>query len=193
MLDGTGDQSATMSMDYSRDGLLTFLKDAAMAGRMNPATARSRRNAASELFTQLTDAEAQDLRKIDVDDLAARCHKLQGATVRPEVLKVYVSRLRKALTDYFNFLEDPEHFVSVGSEQRPTRRRVADGARSHEEQALEQIRLGVTRYRPDVIPIPIRADKVVYLHGLPADLTAGEAGKLVRVIEALVEDTGEQG
>lgn len=180
-----------MRRDYTRDGLLTFLREAAIAGHMNPATARSRRNAAEALFTELTADEAADLRKVDVDELAARCHKLQGGTVRPEVLNVYATRLRSALTDYFNFLEDPEHFAPVGPERRPLRRRVANAVRSDEERALEKIRLSSTEYRPDIIPIPLGEDRVVYVHDLPVDLTAAEARKIARVIEALAEEAGE--
>ncbi len=181
-----------MATEYTRDGLLAFLKEAAMAGHLNPATARARRNAAQELFTQLTEDEAEDLRRLDIDALAARCHKLQGGTARPEALNLYVGRLRSALEDYFSFLASPDSFVPVAPEQ-PTGRRLsaANTVRSEDERALENIRLGETRYRPDVLPVPIRGDRVVYLHGLPIDLSAAEAAKIIRVIEALVEETGE--
>lgn len=182
-----------MVSDYSRDGLLAFLREAAMAGHMNPATARSRLNAAQQLFTHLSASEAKDLRRIDVDELAARCHKLQGGTVRPEVVSVYARRLQHALTDYFGFLEDPDRFVSVGAERRTLRRRGEGAQRSDEERALEEIRLGSPNHRPDVMPIPLREGRVVYVHDLPADLTPAEARKIARVIEALAEEPGGSG
>jgi hypothetical protein len=176
-----------MATEYSREGLLAFLREASLAGRLNPATARSRLNAAHQLLAQLADEEAADLRRLDTDQLVARCHKLEGTTVRPEVLRVYQDRLNDALTDYFSFLKDPEAFVAIGRERREPGARPRGAARSDEEQALERVKLGVTDYRDDVIPIPIRNDHVVYVQNLPPDLTDGEARKITRVVNALVD------
>lgn len=173
-----------MKDDYTREGLLRFLKEAAMAGHLNPATARSRRTAAEQLLTQLTAVEAQDLRQLDVDELCTRFHKLQGSTIRPEAITVYAGRLQAALEDYLRYLEDPEGFAAVGGDARQLRRR-SDAVRSEEERALEGIRLGVTDGRSDILPIPIRPDHVVYLQNLPLDLTPAEADKVARVVRAL--------
>ncbi|MHA7814900.1 MAG: hypothetical protein ACX93N_00355 [Pseudohaliea sp.] len=174
-----------MDKDYSRDGMLGFLREAVHAGLINPAVARSRRNAALELFAHLSEAEAEDLRRVDVDELAARCHKLQGGTVRPEVLSLYAGRLREALDDYFRYREAPDSFVARRTERQPPRRRGSEQSRSAEDEALEQLRLEETRYRPDIVPIPLRPGTVLYLHGVPADLSAAEARKVARVVEAL--------
>jgi len=179
------------SGDYSRDALLAFLREAAVAGRINPATARSRHNAADKLFAQLTDSEAADLRKVDVDALKARVHDQQGDELRPEVLELYAQRLRSALGDYFRFLDNPDGFVPSAAAGRATSRRAGAAPRSREEQALEQLRLGATQYRPDIIPVPLGPDRVVYLHGVPPDLSAAEARKVARVIEALAEEPRE--
>jgi len=175
-------------------GLLDFLKKSGMAGKMNPATARSRRTAAEQLLTQLSEAESNDLRLVDVDRLCSRFHKLQGSSIRPETLKLYNARLKSSLTDYFSWLEDPEGFVSVGSEARPTRKRSESSRdqQSAEEIALEEIRLGVPERPADIIPIPIRSNRVVFVQNLPLDLTRGEAGKIARVIEALARQESEE-
>ncbi|MEM9385203.1 MAG: hypothetical protein AAGA68_09100 [Pseudomonadota bacterium] len=176
-----------MSADYSPEGLLAFLREAAMAGRLNPATARSRVQAAQRLFTQLTAVERADLRQLDVSTLVHRCQKVDG-TMRPEVLRVYEKRMRDALTDYFRFVEDPDQFVASASERRSA---TAHRTRSQEEQALERAKLSITNARPDVVPVPIGGDEVVYIQNLPADLSAAQARKIVRVIEAFVDDTEE--
>lgn len=183
-----------MTQDYSRDGLLSFLKDAAMAGLINPATARSRRTAAEQLLTQLNTPEAADLRTVDVDELCARFHKLQGSTIRPEALTIYNQRLKAALTDYFRYLENPDGFSAVGGERRELRRRGSVGNRSQEERALEEIRLGVADQAANILPVPIRPDLVVYVQNLPLDLSATEARKIARVIEAMAvgEASGKQ-
>lgn len=186
---GTGQP---MSNDYTSEGLLKFLKEAAMAGMLNPATARSRRNAAEQLLAQLTDEEAADLRKVDVDDLCSRFHKLQGTSIRPEALKIYRGRLRSALEDYFRYLDDPERFVAVGGENRQLRRR-GGASRSEEEQALEEIRLEVADRPSDILPIALREDLVVYIQNLPLDLTRQEARKISRVVQALADEPAEGG
>ena len=177
--------ASAMTGDYSREGLLTFLRDAAVAGHLNPATARSRRNAAEQLFAQLSDAEAADLRQVDVERLKARVHDLQGDQIRPEVLDLYAERLRSALADYFRFVEAPDGFVASASAERGAARRRSPQSRTQEQQALEQVRLGATNHRPDVLPIQLGRERVVYLHGVPVDLSAEEARRIARVIEAL--------
>ncbi|MDX1572260.1 MAG: hypothetical protein R3200_17395 [Xanthomonadales bacterium] len=179
-----------MSDDYTKEGLLKFLKEAAMAGLLNPATARSRRTAAEQLLTQLNDTEQADLREVDVDELCSRFHKLQGSSIRPEALKIYNNRLKSALADYFRYLENPDDFVSVGGENRQLRKRT-EGARSEEERALEEIRLEVAERPLDILPIPIRSDTVVYVQNLPLDLTPEEARKVARVVEALADEGSE--
>ncbi|MEM9305489.1 MAG: hypothetical protein AAGE01_25495 [Pseudomonadota bacterium] len=174
-----------MTDDYTRDGLLRFLKEAAMAGHINPATARSRRTAAEQLLTQLTDDEACDLRGLDVDDLCSRFHKLQGSSIRPEAVTVYGGRLRSALQDYLAYLDRPDDFVSVGGENRQLRKRSDHTVRTEEERALEDIKLGVTGQRTDILPVPIRPDHVIYVQNLPLDLTADEADRICGVIRAL--------
>ena len=180
-----------MSNDYTREGLLKFLKEAAMAGLLNPATARSRRTAAEQLLTQLNEAEEADLREVDVDELCSRFHKLQGSSIRPEALKIYNSRLKSALADYFRYLDNPDGFVSVGGENRQLRKR-SEGARSEEERALEEIRLEVAKRPSDILPIPIRSDTVVYVQNLPLDLSTEEARKIARVVQALADDSAEE-
>ena len=176
------------------EGLLEFLKKSGMTGRINPATARSRRTAAEQLLSQLTEEEAGDLRLLDVDRLCLRFHKLQGSSIRPETLKLYNARLKSSLTDYFSWLDDPEGFVSVGSESRPTRRQAeaSRGRQNAEDQALEEIRLGVPERPAEILPIPIRPNRVVFIQNLPLDLSQSEARKISRVVTALATEDVEK-
>ena len=162
-----------------------------MAGLINPATARSRRNAAENLLEQLDEDESADLRKVDVDELCSRFVKLQGSTIRTEALQIYRDRLAAALDDYFRYLDNPQKFSAGGGEQRVLRKRSAGTHRSDEETALEQIKLGIPERPADILPVPIRDDRVVFIQNLPLDLTRSEAEKLSRVILALVEGDGK--
>lgn len=173
--------------NYTAAGLMKFLKEAAMAGLINPATARSRRNAAENLLEKLHPEESDDLRKVDVDDLCSRFVKLQGSTIRTEALQIYRDRLAAALEDYFRYLDNPQTFSSGGGEQRALRKRSAGNQRSEEETALEQIKLGIPERPAEILPVPIRDDRVVFIQNLPLDLTHAEADRLSRVILALAE------
>lgn len=179
-----------MDKDYSSEGLLAFLREATLAGRMAPALARSRRAAARVLFAELSENEAADLRQLDIDALKSRFLDIQGDGLRSEVVELYAERLHGALDDYFRFVEAPDSFVSKAAAQTASPRD-KQSPKTREERALETVRLSAPRQRPDVIPIPLQQDRVVYLHGIPADLTPQEARKISRVVEALANDTEE--
>ncbi len=182
-----------MAKAYSRDNLLKFLKESAMAGLLNPATARSRRNAAEQLLEQLEPGESDDLRDLDVAALCARFHKLQGSSIRPEAMEIYRRRLEAALTDFFNWTDNPDQFVSVGGEQGSLRKRSGQrrSSRPAEDKALENIKLGMPEKPSEIMPIPLRKDLIVFIHNLPLDLSTAEAEKLSRVIKAMVTSDSE--
>ncbi|MEM6937764.1 MAG: hypothetical protein AAF552_14995 [Pseudomonadota bacterium] len=182
-----------MSNTYSSEKLLEFLKQSAMAGQLNPATARSRRNAAEQLLSQLGDEEAADLRELDVDQLCARFHKLQGSSIRTETLSIYGERLKAALQDFIAWSDNPEGFVPSTAETRQLRRRSESSGKagSEEQQALEQIKLTTVQQPPDLLPIPIRPELVVYVQNLPLDLTTDEAAKIARIVQAHAEAEGD--
>lgn len=180
-----------MSTNYSSDGYFTFLREATLAGRMAPVAAKSRRAAAEMLFTRLADSESADLRTLDLDALKSRFLDAQGDGVRSEVVELYAARLSEALDDYFRFVESPTDFVSIATRAQASRHRDEQAPRSPRERALESVRLSAARQRPDVVPVALDADRVVYLHGIPADLTPQEARKIARVVEALADEPGD--
>jgi len=183
------EEAETMIPDgsYSLETLLKFLKYAGMEGLINPATARSRKNAAEQLANELIDQERTDVRLINVDELASRFHKLEESSIRSEALSVYTERFRMALTDFMAWMEDSASFQSIGGERhRAIRRRPGGGAISPEQQASEQIALEATENPSSTVPIPLRETRVVYVANLPLDLTQAEADKIVRVVQAYV-------
>jgi hypothetical protein len=176
-----------MAADFSRDSLLAFLREAAITGRMHPATARSRRKAAEALFAKLSDGEAADLRTLDLAALTARFAHPRDGGPRSDLLELYAERLRGALEDYSRFLLAPDDFVASVSPAQGATARDSEAARSGEEQALEAVHLYASHLRPDIIPVPLAPGRTVYLQGVPADLTSAEARKIARVIEALAD------
>ena len=181
--------------DYTPDRLMAFLRDAAMQGRINPAVAKSRQSAIEQLFVELDERERADIRRIDVDRLCQRLHKLQDSSIRPEVVMVYNKRVQAALADYFAWLDNPQGFSSIGGDgfRKEKRHTPSDKEVAREQKALEEITLAASEWPADLVAVPLREDRIVYVQNLPLDLTAREARKIARVIQALAQDADAPG
>lgn len=171
--------------DYSKSGLLTYLRESARSGILNPAVARSRKIAAVHLLDHIDSEERLNLRLLDVDRLCSKIHKLEDSSIRVEALALYNSRLKSALEDYFNYLNDPSSFEPVSTIQ--SNFKIQKKKNSEEQKALEDITLTQTDKQEDIIPVRIRKDLTVFIKDLPLDLTKSEAGKIVRVVKAYVD------
>ena len=172
--------------DYSKNGLFVFLRESARSGILNPAVARSRKTAAQMLLKHISSEERLNLRQLDVDLLCSRIHKLEDSSIRYEALNLYNSRLKSALSDYFNWLENPENFVST-SNTASVNVKLTNKRQSKEQKALEEITLTSKNKQEGIIPIPLREDLTVFIKDLPLDLTHKEANKIVRVIKAFAD------
>ena len=181
--------------DYTPDRLLNFLRTSAMQGLINPAVAKSRVNAVEALFVELNEDERDDLRKVDVDRLCQRLHKIQDSSIRPEVVMLYNKRVQAALADYFAWLDDPKSFSSIGGDSLRKEKRYTPSEKevSREQKALEDITLSVSEWAGDIIAIPLREDRTIYVQNLPLDLSLREAKKIARVIQALAQDADAPG
>lgn len=171
----------TADSSHSVAALLSFLKQAGMEGLINPAAARARRNAVEQLRTELTDAEAADVRRIDVDQLASRFHKLDGSSIRSEALALYAQRFRLGLADFMAWKENPAGFQSVAGEHA---RALPRGSISEEQRMAERIALAATENASQIVPIPMRESCTVYVANLPADLRPEEAERIAGIIRA---------
>ncbi|PLW69621.1 hypothetical protein [Pseudohalioglobus lutimaris] len=171
-------------MDFTETDFLEFLRQGNIAGIMKPATARSRKLAAQQLFPKLEPTERMDLRLVDVDELCSRFHKLEDSTIRPETLKIYNERLKGALEDFFNWTEDPANFISV-ERDLPEAKLVMKRDSPGQRQAREELALNPPRSPHDIFPVPLREDLVVYLQNIPLDMTRQEAAKIAAVVKAL--------
>ncbi|MCG6118226.1 MAG: hypothetical protein MEQ07_08560 [Aquimonas sp.] len=178
--------------DFTPERLLDFLREAPKQGLLNPAVARSRANAIDALFTVLTPAERADIRRIDVDRLPGRLHKVQGSTIRPEVLELYRIRVGEALVDYLAWLGNPGDFATISGNalRRDLRCFVSPPDNAEEARALEDIALAVSERRKDYLTVPLRDGVTVYISNLPFDLSAAEAGRIARVVMALAATDG---
>lgn len=175
-----------MVKDYSETAFNSFMRQSVQSGTINPQTARSRKLAAEQLLVELKSHERNDMRLVDVEELASRFHKLQGSTIRAESMAVYKSRLRDALADFTAWVDDPEAFQPRESEFRLTRDLLKNEPDDH-RQAREELALNPPRTPLEIFPVPIRENLVVYIQNVPLDMTRKEADKIAAVIKALAE------
>ncbi len=174
-----------MDQDFSQSALLNFLREESVSGRLHPATARSWRKATEALFPFLNEQEQQDLRALSLGDLMQRIHDAQERDLRDELVELYTTRLRAALDVFLGDSGGAEPgFRSVAAVQTHPDSSVS----ASEASALEAVSLAFDRQRADVVPIPLDHGRVVYLHGLPRDLSSRDAQRIVRVVEAYVND-----
>jgi hypothetical protein len=177
----------------SRAAVLEFLEYVAQKGLMAEATARARKAAASRVLAILDEDEARDVTSIDVDALMSRFGHLQGKGYTPQSLVAYKSRVKAALQDFSNYVENP---LAFRPNLQARERKSAPGRGSSNATRNSTEGLGSEAPRQStsaiagpmansILPIPIRADLTVHVQGLPFDLTEAEAKKIAAVIQAM--------
>lgn len=175
---------------YTLERLQEFLRQAPVAGLLNPAVAKSRSHALEQLLIELTPSERADIRLIDVDDVCGRLYKIGDSSVRPEVVDLYNKRFKATLIDYLAWVRDATAYSSVGGDRARSAKRAdrSDLERAQELRALENTALATSDWAAGLVSIPLRAGKSVFVQNLPLDLTEQEARKIAGVIEALAVD-----
>jgi hypothetical protein len=108
---------------------------------------------------------------------------------------LYNKRVSAALFDYFAWLDDPKSFSSIGGDsfRKDKRYQATEKEVSREQKALEEITLTVSERAPDIVSIPLREDRTVFIQNLPLDLTAREAARIAKVIQALSQPSQQEG
>lgn len=169
--------------------LLEFLDYLASKGLMQRNTVSGRKAAVSRVFGVLDPEEQGDVTQVDIDDVMSRFFNLQGKGYKPESLGVYKSRVNSAVNDFKSYLESPATFkpASGGKVGNVSPKGGKNTAVSRQTSGVS-ISPRIEVHQPsnvNVFPIPIRADVVVRIHGLPFDLSATEAEKIANVIKAM--------
>lgn len=178
-----------MEAERSRQKLLEFLDYLAEKGLMAEATAASRKAAASKILGILPDEAAQDVTKLDLNDVMRRFQNLEGKNYTPGSLTTYLSRVRSAVDDFRTYLENPLGFrPSLQTRERRRSEEKKDGLTGAVEVDQRQS-VDKSALKPplssSIIPIPIRPDVTVFIQGLPYDLTEAEATKIANVVRAM--------
>lgn len=177
-----------MSGQRSRESFLEFLKYLADKGLIAKATANARRAAATKVFGILSDAEAQDVTVLDLDDVMSRFQNLEGKGYTPGSLATYRARVRTAVDDFDKYVKNPLGFKpSVRRRERSKSESSvsARGERTMESKSSTDTKAASQPMSNSIVPIPIRQDITVYVQGLPFDLSEAEAERIANVIRAM--------
>jgi hypothetical protein len=184
-----------MNGQMSKAALLEFLDYLARKGLMNKTTASARKAAVGNVLGILSDEEANDISRIDLDDVMRRFQNLNGMNYTADSLATYKSRVRSSIEEFISYTENPMAYRPSSGAGRKAR----EGGRSTKSKPSKDSPLPRSQqiapiFEPPpavatlILPIPIRAELTVYIQGLPHDLTPAEASKIANVIRAMAID-----
>jgi hypothetical protein len=174
----------------SQVDLVAFLDYLADKGLMNTATASARKAAVRTLFSALDPSETADVTTLNLNEVAMRFLNKRSGEFKPESVKVYKSRVASSIEDFKKYRADPLNF-KVAITPKPAAKTEKSSGQTKEQVA------GVQSPHPQqpmtafvspseiVFPIPIRANVIVKILGLPSDLSKQEAARIANVIHAL--------
>jgi hypothetical protein len=171
---------------YSMDDLLGFLDHAAKRGLVPTVTAQALAVASRNVLGVLTEDERKDLAQVDLDATIKRFTNKRAKDFNPSSLKVYGQRVRRAVTLFLDWRNDPASFtVKTRAPRSGAKRR--NGAPDDVPQATDT-QTSAAPARVDGAyqsSVPVRPGVVVTLSNIPSDLTAAEADRLASFIKML--------
>ena len=180
-----------MDDSRSRESLLAFLDYCKDKGLMKPPTAEARKAAVNQVLGILGDDEASDVSKLDLDSLLRRFQNLHGKRYTPDSLKTYRARVKNSIEEFLRYLQNPMDFQpkltmargkTTSAKPVPLRVLSKRGERTADTVSRS---MSVAPISMATLPIPIRTDLTILVHGLPFDLTPSEAKKIANVIQAM--------
>lgn len=178
-----------MTNPRSRDELLKFLNYVGAKGLLSPATAESRKASVNKVLGILSDDEADDVGKLDLDEVVRRFANLHGQGYTADSLRTYKSRTKSSIEDFLRYVDNPMAFKVGGAKRTPR----AKPPKEIETQSAPTTRSETHSPGPivtpsagsGIIPVALRADLTVHIQGLPFDLTEREARKIANVVLAM--------
>ncbi|MBE7422139.1 MAG: hypothetical protein HS110_06855 [Zoogloeaceae bacterium] len=181
-----------MSSDYSKGALLKFLDTVVAKGLMNTNTAGGLKAACLRILDDLADAD--DVRKVDVNTAVIRYNNRNPGILSPNSLAEYQRRVARAIADFVSWTEDPIAFKprtrgasgkNGGKTENPSSRRTAAAPR--EEPTTVHVSPMVAAMPGLSLNYPLRQDFLAHVV-IPRDLTVEEARRLGAFLLTLAAD-----
>lgn len=183
--------------DFSKAALTRFLMVAVEQGLLNPNTAAGLRAACMRILEDVADTD--DVRKVDVKTAIRRYHNKHPGELKGTVLAEYERRLKRALTDFVQYTEDPTSYKGRGRGPTDTER----GGRAQRKKTIPVKDQTITPQAGAVrvegspprlaavaglsLEFPMRADFLAQVV-VPRDMKVDEARRLSRFIMTLAMD-----
>ena len=182
-----------MSSPRSRAELLKFLTYVGAKGLLSPATAESRKASVNKVLGILSEEEAADVSKVDLDEVVRRFANLHGQGYTADSLRTYKSRTKSSIDDFLRYVENPMAFKVGGAKRTPRAKPAKDQPSknidtSETSSSQPNAAVATPSAGSGIVPIALRVDLTVHIQGLPFDLTTREAKKIANVILAMAMD-----
>lgn len=183
-----------MPSKTSREELITFLSYQGQKGFIPQATANARKASVNQVLSVLSDLEAEDVTRLDIDDIMTKFGHLHGKKYSQGSVATYKSRLQCSIEDFKRYLENPMGFRAAkpskdGSKVKVKRlklRKPQTSTSSGEAAFHTPVSNSQTPNElVNILPIPLRSDLTVHVRGLPFDLTKAEAERIANVVKAM--------
>jgi hypothetical protein len=177
--------------DYSRAALARFIEFVVAKGLVHPATAQGWRVATAKVLEDLTPAEGEDVRKIDVEVTFKGFLNRYPGRLSPASVGEYRRRVGRAIEEFVRWMEDPGSYAfrSPPRAARAETRRRPEGASAPSQDPDRPRPSGPATVRPGGIALeyPLRPDLLAQVI-VPRDLTVEEARRMGAFLVTLAVD-----
>jgi hypothetical protein len=177
--------------DYSRAALARFIEFVVAKGLVHPATAQGWRVATAKVLEDLTPAEGEDVRKIDVEATFKGFLNRYPGRLSPASVGEYRRRVGRAIEEFVRWMEDPGSYAfrSPPRAARAETRRHPEGAPGPSQDPDRPRPSGPAPGRPGGIALeyPLRPDLLAQVV-VPRDLTVEEARRMGAFLVTLAVD-----
>ena len=178
--------------DYSRAALARFIEFVVAKGLVHPATAQGWRVATAKVLEDLTPAEGEDVRRIDVEATFKGFLNRYPGRLSPASVGEYRRRVGRAIEEFVRWMEDPGSYAFRSPPRAPradARRRRPEAAPASSPGPVRPRPSGPAPARPDGIALdyPLRPDLLAQVV-VPRDLTVEEARRMGAFLVTLAVD-----
>jgi hypothetical protein len=177
--------------DYSRAALARFIEFVVAKGLVHPATAQGWRVATAKVLEELTPAETEDVRRIDVEATFKEFLNRYPGRLSPASVGEYRRRVHRAIEEFVTWMGEPGSYVF----RTPARAGKADQRRRLDAGTAPSATAARSHPAPPALPrpnsmaleYPLRYNLLAQVV-LPRDLTVEEAQRMGAFLLTLAVD-----
>jgi hypothetical protein len=177
--------------DYSRAALARFIEFVVAKGLVHPATAQGWRVATAKVLEDLTPAEGEDVRRIDVEATFKGFLNRYPGRLSPASVGEYRRRVGRAIEEFVRWMEDPGSYAFRSPPRAPkaeARRRLDPAPVSSPNAARPRASAPTPPLRDGIaLEYPLRPDLLAQVV-VPRDLTVEEARRMGAFLVTLAVD-----